>query len=33
MGYEIAFDLADVRKTSKLQLPDVILYPTGGGTD
>lgn len=32
MGYEIAFDLADVRKTSKLQLPDVILYPTGGGT-
>ena len=32
MGYELAFDLADLRKTSELQLPDVILYPTGGGT-
>lgn len=32
MGYELAFDLADLRKTSALQLPDVILYPTGGGT-
>lgn len=32
MGYELAFDLADHRKTSELQLPDVILYPTGGGT-
>jgi threonine synthase len=32
MGYELAFDLADLRKTSDLQLPDVILYPTGGGT-
>lgn len=32
MGYELAFDLADHRKTDKLQLPDVILYPTGGGT-
>ena len=32
MGYELAFDLADHRKTSSLQLPDVILYPTGGGT-
>lgn len=32
MGYELAFDLADVRGTDRLQLPDVILYPTGGGT-
>lgn len=32
MGYELAFDLADLRKTDSLQLPDVILYPTGGGT-
>ncbi len=32
MGYELAFDLADYRRTSDLQLPDVILYPTGGGT-
>lgn len=32
MGYELAFDLADLRKTTDLQLPDVILYPTGGGT-
>jgi threonine synthase len=32
MGYELAFDLADLRKTPELQLPDVILYPTGGGT-
>lgn len=32
MGYELAFDLQDYRKTSDLQLPDVILYPTGGGT-
>jgi threonine synthase len=32
MGYELAFDLADARGTTKLQLPDVILYPTGGGT-
>lgn len=32
MCYELAFDLADLRKTSELQLPDVILYPTGGGT-
>ena len=31
-GYELAFDLADHRATSDLQLPDVILYPTGGGT-
>ncbi len=32
MGFELAFDLADQRKSSTLQLPDVILYPTGGGT-
>lgn len=32
MGYELAFDLADARHTTDLQLPDVILYPTGGGT-
>jgi threonine synthase len=32
MGYELAFDMADVRGVSQLQLPDVILYPTGGGT-
>lgn len=32
MGYELAFDLAETRRTKTLQLPDVILYPTGGGT-
>lgn len=32
MGYELAFDLAHARGSSTLQLPDVILYPTGGGT-
>jgi threonine synthase len=32
MGYELAFDMAAVRGTEKLQLPNVILYPTGGGT-
>ena len=32
MGYELAFDLADARGTRELQLPDVIFYPTGGGT-
>lgn len=32
MGYELAFDLADHHQSSSLQLPDVILYPTGGGT-
>jgi threonine synthase len=32
MGYELAFDLADVSGTEQLQLPDVIFYPTGGGT-
>jgi threonine synthase len=29
MGYELAFDLA---VDGRLQLPDVIFYPTGGGT-
>lgn len=32
MGYELAFDLADAAGTSDLKLPDVIFYPTGGGT-
>ena len=32
MGYEIAFDMADEYGTQELRLPDVILYPTGGGT-
>jgi threonine synthase len=32
MGYELAFDMADARGTIELQLPDVIFYPTGGGT-
>lgn len=32
MGYELAFDFADEAGTTELQLPDVILYPTGGGT-
>lgn len=32
MGYELAFDLAALRGTDRLQLPDVIFYPTGGGT-
>ena len=32
MGYELAFDMADEAGTTELQLPDVILYPTGGGT-
>jgi len=32
MGYELAFDMADAAGSSQLQLPDVILYPTGGGT-
>lgn len=32
MGYELAFDLGEARGGSTLQLPDVILYPTGGGT-
>lgn len=32
MGYELAFDLADALGSSDLKLPDVIVYPTGGGT-
>ncbi len=32
MGYELAFDLAEARGTDKLQMPDVVFYPTGGGT-
>lgn len=32
MGYELAFDLAAWTGASQLQLPEVILYPTGGGT-
>lgn len=32
MGYELAFDIADAYGTPQLKLPDVILYPTGGGT-
>ncbi len=31
MGYELAFDFAELRDGS-LRLPDVIFYPTGGGT-
>ncbi|HET6324558.1 MAG TPA: threonine synthase [Planctomycetaceae bacterium] len=31
MGYELAFDCAD-EATGQLALPDVILYPAGGGT-
>src|SRR5579872_1541863 len=32
MGYELAFDLAEVHRTHELKLPDCILYPAGGGT-
>jgi len=32
MGYELAFDLAEQTGSEELQLPDVIFYPTGGGT-
>ena len=32
MGYELAFDMAEASGSDTLQLPDVILYPTGGGT-
>lgn len=32
MGYELAFDLAALAGERKLKLPDVIFYPTGGGT-
>jgi threonine synthase len=31
MGYELAFDCAD-ESTGRLALPDVVFYPTGGGT-
>ncbi len=31
MGYELAFDCAD-EATGRLALPDVVFYPTGGGT-
>ena len=32
MGYELAFDMAAANGTEQLSLPDVIFYPTGGGT-
>lgn len=32
MGYELAFDLADALGQRDLILPDVVLYPAGGGT-
>lgn len=32
MGYELAFDLQDAFGTKSLLLPDVVIYPTGGGT-
>ena len=32
MGYELAFDMANAVGQPRLQLPDVIFYPTGGGT-
>jgi threonine synthase len=32
MGYELAFDMAAAAGQQELALPDVILYPTGGGT-
>jgi threonine synthase len=32
MGYELAFDFADAAGNDRLTLPDVIFYPTGGGT-
>jgi threonine synthase len=32
MGYELAFDFADEAGNGRLTLPDVIFYPTGGGT-
>ncbi|MCA8997361.1 MAG: threonine synthase [Planctomycetaceae bacterium] len=32
MGYELAFDMADAERSDQLLLPDVILYPAGGGT-
>lgn len=32
MGYELPFDFADAEGSTELRLPDVILYPAGGGT-
>jgi threonine synthase len=32
MGYELAFDFAEDGEHGRLNLPDVIFYPTGGGT-
>jgi len=32
MGYELAFDFAEQGESGRLNLPDVIFYPTGGGT-
>lgn len=32
MGYELAFDMAEAEGKEQLTLPDVIFYPTGGGT-
>jgi threonine synthase len=32
MGYELAFDLADEAGSESPVLPDVVLYPAGGGT-
>ncbi len=32
MGYELAFDFAEEGENGRLNLPDVIFYPTGGGT-
>jgi threonine synthase len=32
MGYELAFDLAELRGDSGLRLPEYIFYPAGGGT-
>ena len=32
MGYELACDFADLDRTSEPRLPDVVIYPAGGGT-
>lgn len=32
MGYELAFDMAEIRGTTELSLPDCVIYPAGGGT-
>jgi threonine synthase len=32
MGYELAFDFADLAGSVDLTLPDVVFYPAGGGT-